>query len=308
VIRSLAAVSIVACLIGCSRHDDPLTLARAGVEVEQRVLWRSDPNVADEYGHTPLHLAVFQADVTLVRTVLAAGAKVDARDASDLTPLMVAAGAGACDVARALIAAGADVHAKTGPQQLQPVHLAALTGTPEMLGLLLEQGADASAADAWGRTPLHLLGPQDWTRVAAMSRRLADAGADLGAKDARGFTPLHLAAESDCVPMVDLYAARAPGLVGALSDTERNALDVALDYDSQLVADALFGLGVRPTDPTREPPLIRAARFDDRARADRVLGYRQHPVDTYEGHTASEVAGASGSAGVLALLNAYGHR
>jgi ankyrin repeat protein len=305
-IRLCGALCLVGCLVACSHRDDPVTLARAGVEVEQRVLSRSDPNVADEYGHTALHLAVYQTDVSLVRAVLAAGARVDARDANDMTPLMIAAGGGACDVARALIAAGADVHATTGPQQMQPLHMAVLTGTPEMVQVLLELGAPPSAADGWGRTPLHLLPQQDWTRVSAIARLLADGRADLGAKDARGFTPLHLAAESDCLPMVDFYAERAPALLGSPADTDQNALDVALDYDAPLVADALFGLGVKPTDPTREPPLISAARFDDRMRAERVLAYRRHPVDTYGGRTASEIARASGSSAVLAVLGAYG--
>lgn len=307
-LRLCGGACVVACLIGCSRQDDTLTLSRTGVEVEQRVLWRADPNVADEYGHTALHLAVYQTDVTLVRTVLAAGARVDERDVSDMTPLMIAAGGGACDVARALVAAGADLHARSGPQRMQPIHLAVLTGTPEMVQLLLELGAAPSAADGWGRTPLHLLAHQDWTRMSAIARLLAEGRADLGAKDARGFTALHLAAESDCMPMVDLYAERAPALLGALADTEQNALDLALDYDAPLMADALFGLGVKPTDPTREPPLVHAARFDDRMRAERVLAYRRHPVDTYGGRTVAEIARSAGNSNVLAVLEAYGLR
>jgi ankyrin repeat protein len=303
-----AALVLLAVLTSCSQREDPLTWVPAGVEVEKRVFWKSDPNTTDAYGHSALHLAVFHGDAMLVRAVLAAGAHVDARDANGMTPLMIVAGTGACDIAQALLQAGADPNAANGPLHFRPVHLATFTGTPEMLGVLLDYGANPSAGDSWGRTPLHFLAQQDWVRAAALSRLLAAAGADLSAKDARGFTPLHVAAESDCVPMVDVYEERAPDLLGSLADTEVNALDVALEHEALLAADALFAAGVQPNDPTRQPPLLEAAHFDDRLRAEHVLALRTHPVDAYEGHTASEIARTYGSKGVLALLSAYGTR
>jgi ankyrin repeat protein len=299
----------VLALMGCSRHDDPVSLAPAGVEVEQRVFRGANAGVTDEYGHTALHLAVYRSDAALARAALASGAQVDVRDRADLTPLMIAAGAGACDVAHVLLSAGADVNATSGPQRLQPVHLAALQGTPEMLELLLAHGADPSARDAWGRTPLHLVTSQEWIRAAALARRLADAGADLSAKDDRGFIALHAAAESDCVPIVDLYSERAPSLLAAATPTQVDALDIALDYDAQLVSDALFAAGVSPAlRVTREPPLLEAARFDDRARAEHVLAFRKHPVDSYRGRSVIDVARAAGRTEMVALLEAYGLR
>jgi ankyrin repeat protein len=305
--RTLPLVALLA-LAACSRHDDPLTLAPAGVEVERRVLQHADVNAADEYGHSALHLAVYAGNATLVRALVGAGATVDARDKNDMTPLMIAAGGGACDVADALLASGADVRATTGPQRLQPTHLAVQSGTPEMTALLLRHGADVSARDSWDRTPLHLVAAEDWPRAAALSRVLAAAGADLSAKDARGFTPLHVAAENDCVPVFELYAGRAPALLVERAGTEANALDIALGQNSLLIADALFGAGVKPSDPTRMPPLLEAARFDDLPRAERVLAFREHPTSEYEGRSAIDVARQAGSAGVVELLSSHAPR
>jgi len=305
----LPPVLVALALAACSRRDDPVALAGAGVEVEQRVLWRTSADVADEYGHTMLHIAAFRGDAALARTAIAGGAPVDGRDTSEKTPLMIAAASPVCDVAHVLLAAGADVHATEGPLHLQPIHLAIFQGTPEMVGMLLAHGADPSARDAWGRTPMHLLAGQEWTRARALAARLADAGADLTATDDRGFTALHAAAEVDCLPVVELYAARAPALLGSVTVTGANALDIALDHDAQLSTDALFSAGVAPAQRVgREPPLLEAARFDDAARAEHVLGFRDHPVAVYAGRSASEVARGAGSTRVLAVLEAYGQR
>ncbi len=71
-----------------------------------------------------------------------------------LTPLMFAAQAGDVESARTLLEAGADVNAgteETGP----PLVLAASSGRQQVALLLLEKGADPNATDGYGMTALH---------------------------------------------------------------------------------------------------------------------------------------------------------
>lgn len=60
---------------------------------------------------TPLHLAAEQANPRLMRALLAAGAEVEAQDSWDFMPLHDAVGARSVECARLLIDAGADVNA-----------------------------------------------------------------------------------------------------------------------------------------------------------------------------------------------------
>jgi len=62
--------------------------------------------------------------------------------------------------------------------------LASKGGHVAVARLLVEAGADTSAADGNGRTPLHEAGHE------AMARLLVEAGADASAADGKGWTPL----------------------------------------------------------------------------------------------------------------------
>lgn len=74
------------------------------------------PRVADAFGYTPLHYASFGLiqDTLVIRTLLDAGADIDARTRFGQTPLMIAVERGFFGVARILIARGADLSA-AGP-------------------------------------------------------------------------------------------------------------------------------------------------------------------------------------------------
>jgi ankyrin repeat protein len=73
-----------------------------------------------------------------------------------MPPLLRASQRGDCASIRVLHASGADVHARSGLFGRSALALAAERGHPETCRLLLELGADASATDMGGRTPLQM--------------------------------------------------------------------------------------------------------------------------------------------------------
>jgi ankyrin repeat protein len=109
-----------------------------------------NPLMASE---TDLHQAAARNDAVLIETLLKQGARVDARDGSERTALLVATEANAIEAARALIAAGANVNAKDNIQD-SPYLYAAAEGRLEILRLALKAGADLKSVNRYGGTGL----------------------------------------------------------------------------------------------------------------------------------------------------------
>lgn len=105
-----------------------------------------DLQATNREGLTPLAVAAELGHVTLVRTLLQAGAGVDDGDSG--TPLCRAAEKRHVPVLRALIDAGADVNRPSGDRARTPLMASAALGHVEAVGLLLEAGADVKALDA----------------------------------------------------------------------------------------------------------------------------------------------------------------
>jgi len=114
--------------------------------------WRATAYSAD--GFTALHFAAFFGKVEAARTLLEAGAVVNAYSVNELQvqPLHSAASGRHHEVCRVLIAAGADVNA-TQRHEFTPLHAAAKHGDAELVELFLSAGADPSARTESGDTP-----------------------------------------------------------------------------------------------------------------------------------------------------------
>ena len=110
-----------------------------------------DPNSPDEKGQTGLHLAVRDSLPKVAAVLLAHPAvRVDAPNASDETPLMLAALKGNLDATQRLLDKGAAIN-RPG---WTPLHYAATGPEPKLVSLMLERGAQIDAPSPNGSTAL----------------------------------------------------------------------------------------------------------------------------------------------------------
>jgi len=115
-------------------------------------------------------------------------------------PLHVAIQEGQMEIVKLLLDAGASVES-VGYHGWHPLHIAASLGNLELVDLLLERGADIRARSSTRQTALHKAASSG---SIAVVRRLIEAGADSVAVNDRGMGPLHVAAHQNDIHMVKL--------------------------------------------------------------------------------------------------------
>jgi truncated hemoglobin YjbI len=156
-------------------------------------------------GRTLLHAASAAGSLTMVELLLRLGADPNVTDGGGHTPLYsvgnecVTAGGG--DVVRALVRAGAKVDARDGVKHCTALHMAARRGNVEVAEALLDCGADIESRDSLGDTPLRRSVNCGKTAVAAL---LLARGADIHSTGSKGLTPL-LAARSGAMSRLLRY-------------------------------------------------------------------------------------------------------
>jgi ankyrin repeat protein len=228
------------------------------------------PEPRDARGAVPLHLALTWCDVDVLQHFLAKGAGVSAADEEGVTLLHVACrrGAGVTadvfigddveldsatpvlrdetaldrleseSIVAALLGAGAlpNVSDREGRT---PLHVAAACGSHRALTLLIEAGADATTADAWGSTALHL------ATDAVVAEMLLRAGAPLDAADAESRTPVHQAVAGGHDDVVHLLLSKGASVQSADRDG-RTPLHLAAAAGRALTVEKLLEHGANP--------------------------------------------------------------
>lgn len=114
-----------------------------------------DPDQVDRHGTPALCRAIHDRNLDAVRSLLSAGARIDAADEEGRTPLMLAV-EWHCDAVQLLLEAGADLEA-TDRRGMTPLMHAAQNGTLDTLTALVEAGADLGRTDKAGNTALALV-------------------------------------------------------------------------------------------------------------------------------------------------------
>ena len=123
------------------------------VELLQR---GADPNKEKGFsGSTPLHLAVMEKNVDLVRMLLEKGAHLETKDDDGSTPLLKAVKDGALeDIIDLLLEHGADVQA-VAEDRKTALHFAAQRGEENLMKSMIERGLSPNVEDKDGWRPLH---------------------------------------------------------------------------------------------------------------------------------------------------------
>ena len=148
------------------------------------------------YFGTIIEAESYNPDRRVVELLLEHGAEVEATledyPGASVMGFALWAGAGA-EIIALMLEHGADATAR-GEKGDTLLHAAALfTADPQVFRLLLDNGADVAARGALDRTVLHLAARVDELDPQAI-RVLLDGGADVSARDEKGATPLHHAA------------------------------------------------------------------------------------------------------------------
>jgi len=152
------APEILALLRARGAELDVFEAAAAGDAERVRTLLAAHPSLRDAHapdGWTPLHLAGHFRQTAVIDVLLAHGADVNAvsRNADANAPLHAAAAGGAdTTVMRQLVAAGARVnHRQSGGYTA--LHEVAAIGNADVARLLLDAGGEPEARNTEGRTP-----------------------------------------------------------------------------------------------------------------------------------------------------------
>ena len=169
--------------------------------------------------------AVKTGDSRTVRQLITQGVDVRQAQGDGMTGLHWAAHNDDIEMARVLIGAGATIGAKTRLEAITPLFLACVNGSPGMIRLLLEAGADPNGANGLGATALMQAAASG--NVDAV-RLLLDRSTDPNAVEpVRGQTALMFAAALDRAEVISMLVARGADLnrIGKVSSIGKPQMD-----------------------------------------------------------------------------------
>jgi ankyrin repeat protein len=175
-------------------------------QLQQQITARTNLNVRDGHGRTPLHVATFMRQRQAVRMLIDAGADTAALDNDRYDAVTIASVADDEDTLRVLLELGASAKLTTSRYDGTALIAAAHLGHDGVVRQLIAAGAPLDHVNNLHWTALIesiVLGDGGPRHVATL-RALVDAGANTQLTDRQGRTPLALARERGFTPMVDI--------------------------------------------------------------------------------------------------------
>ena len=255
-LASLASPSAAPSLTGAGLPAGATTLDDEAKEIQRlQALVQNSPDLINAGNPPPLLQAASAGELAVARFLVAHGAEVNVRSATQATPLIAAAGAGQKAMVELLLEQGATINAadQGGETALMK---AARSGFQAVVEVLLAHRADPNLGGRDGRTPL-------WWAAAGghveIVRALLAAGADPSAADANGLSPLMEAARAGSLAAARLLVAAKANLEAKTFDG-KTALWAAVEVNRTNVAGLLLehGAHVNAPDGNMTTPLWRA--------------------------------------------------
>ena len=142
-----------------------------------------DPDVRDDWGWTPLHVAI---NPETAKALIDGGANIHAKAKDGNEAIHSLIGENMLDSVKYLLSLGVDVDTH-GKNNITPLHQAVIFNHVDGAKMLLENGANIKAADNKGMTCLH------FARSEAMVKFLITNGAVVNSLSTDKTTPLHYA-------------------------------------------------------------------------------------------------------------------
>ena len=115
---------------------------------------KANVNAPQIDGTTALHWAVQADDLETADLLIRAGANVSAANRAGATPMLIATTDGNAAMVDKLIKAGADPNASLTKYGDTALMMAARTGKPEAVKVLLDHGAQVNVKETWGGTKI----------------------------------------------------------------------------------------------------------------------------------------------------------
>ncbi|MBN8724424.1 MAG: ankyrin repeat domain-containing protein [Acidobacteria bacterium] len=197
----------------------------------------ADFNMKNKFGRTPLQIATYNKQYSLINQLLQSGADVNAKSIHGDTALMDASTSQSASLVKQLLQSGADVNAKSN-SGTTALHCALVSANHngEIVKLLLQSGADPKAKDKNGLTPLMSASQWGFTYVI---QPLIDAGADVNARDINGNGVLGYAARAGHTDVVQILQN-----AGAVESSKEEALIIAASIGNTSEIKKLFALNI----------------------------------------------------------------
>lgn len=270
--------------------------------------WHADPNApmtgANPRSLTPLQYAAGHGNLQVVRSLIAAGARVNDAGGAGRTPLHYALESH-LDIVHFLMEKGADVNIRDS-EGASPLDDAVWSGNLDATAMLLAHGAHLDEPDTrTGATPVNEAAFRGHTELVRYLLRFRP---DITIADNRGFTPLQnairLGRQDSALLLLDAQptAQRTPQFLGS-------TMEAAIAKDQSSVTEALLRQGTNVNDPLPSgyTPLD-AASFAGASKSARILlanGADPNAAGK-DGTTPLDDAAARGFDSIVTLLLASG--
>ncbi|KAI4096922.1 MAG: hypothetical protein LQ344_000723 [Seirophora lacunosa] len=202
--------------------------------VQLLLQYNANVNARDASSLCPLHLAAMRGHYRVIALLLQEHVRIDEPGPNDETPLRIAAEKGYMECVELLLQTRAKVNTRDRKRRRTPLHLAAANGDEAMAELLIRHGAHMEAKDGELMTPLHEACEAGKDRIVTLLLNKKASPETLGR---RGMTPIVCAAAAGQVQIMEVLLKKkaslkhqAEGDMTALHWAAYEGHDEAVDY------------------------------------------------------------------------------